>query len=48
MVTSDISRIETHMAHGKLFLVSAPDIAIDTDGLVLTDSKLKLARLPSR
>ena len=30
------------MVHGKLFIVSSPDIVIDTDGLSLTHSKLKL------
>jgi hypothetical protein len=30
------------MVHGKLFVVSAPDMAIDTAGLALTYSKLKL------
>jgi hypothetical protein len=42
VVTSDVVRIETDMVHGKLFVVSAPDIVIDTDGLALTYSKLKL------
>jgi sugar phosphate isomerase/epimerase len=42
VITSNVLRIETDMVHGKLFLVSAPDIAIDTDGLALTYSKLKL------
>ena len=42
VVTSNVLRIETDMVHGKLFVVSAPDIAIDTDGLALTYSKLKL------
>ena len=42
VVTSNVLRIETDMVHGKLFLVSAPDIAIDTGGLALTYSKLKL------
>ena len=30
------------MVHGKLFIVSSPGIVIDTDGLSLTYSKLKL------
>jgi hypothetical protein len=30
------------MVHGKLFIVSSPGIVIDTDGLNLTYSKLKL------
>ena len=42
VVISNLLRIETDMVHGKLFVVSAPDIAIDTDGLALTYSKLKL------
>lgn len=42
VVTSNVVRIETDMVHGKLFIVSAPDIVIDTDGLALTYSKLKL------
>jgi hypothetical protein len=42
VVTSDVLRIETDMVHGKLFVVGAPDIVIDTDGLALTYSKLKL------
>ena len=42
VVTSNVLRIETDMVHGKLFVVSAPDIVINTDGLALTYSKLKL------
>jgi hypothetical protein len=42
VVTSNVVRIETQMVHGKLFVVRAPDMAIDTDGLALTYSKLKL------
>jgi hypothetical protein len=42
VITSNVLRIETDMVHGKLFIVSPPDIAINTDGLVLTYSKLKL------
>jgi uncharacterized protein DUF1707 len=42
VITSDVLRIETDMVHGKLFLVSSPGIVIDTDGLNLTYSKLKL------
>ena len=41
VVTSNVVRIETDMVHGKLFIVGAPDIVIDTDGLALTYSKLK-------
>jgi DUF1707 SHOCT-like domain len=42
VITSDVLRIETDMVHGKLVLVSSPGIVIDTDGLNLTYSKLKL------
>jgi hypothetical protein len=42
VITSDVLRIETDMVHGKLFIVSSPGIVIDTDGLNLTYSKLKL------
>jgi Domain of unknown function (DUF1707) len=42
VITSNVLRIETDMVHGKLFIVSSPDIVIDTDGLSLTYSKLKL------
>ena len=42
VITSDVLRIETDMVHGKLFIVSSPGIVIDTDGLSLTYSKLKL------
>ncbi|MEY9837854.1 DUF1707 domain-containing protein [Streptacidiphilus sp. EB103A] len=42
VTTSNVLRIETDMVHGKLFIVSAPGIVIDTDGLTLTYSKLKL------
>jgi hypothetical protein len=42
LVISDVLRIETDMVHGKLFIVSPPGIVIDTDGLNLTYSKLKL------
>ena len=42
MITSNVLRIETDMVHGKLFIVSSPGIVIDTDGLDLTYSKLKL------
>ncbi|MFJ6082402.1 DUF1707 domain-containing protein [Streptomyces sp. NPDC092369] len=41
-ITSDILRIETDMVHGKLFFTGTRDIAIDTDDLTLTYSKLKL------
>ena len=42
VITSNVLRIETDMVHGKLFIVSSPGIVIDTDGLALTYSKLKL------
>ena len=42
VITSNVLRIETDMVHGKLFIVSSPGIVIDTDGLHLTYSKLKL------
>jgi uncharacterized protein DUF1707 len=42
VITSDVLRIETDMVHGKLFIVSSPGIVIDTGGLSLTYSKLKL------
>ena len=42
VITSTVLRIETDMVHGKLFIVSSPGIVIDTDGLNLTYSKLKL------
>ncbi|WJV50963.1 DUF1707 SHOCT-like domain-containing protein [Streptomyces flavofungini] len=42
VLTSDVLRIETDMAHGKLVLVGSPDIVMDTDGLNLTYSKIKL------
>jgi hypothetical protein len=42
VITSNVLRIETDMVHGKLFIVSSPGIVIDTDGLSLTYSKVKL------
>ena len=42
VITSRVLRIDTDMIHGKLFIVSSPDIVIDTDGLTLIYSKLKL------
>ena len=42
VITSNVLRIDTDMVHGKLFIVSSPGIMIDTDGLNLTYSKLKL------
>ena len=42
MITSNVLRIETDMVHGKLFIIGSPGIVIDTDGLNLTYSTLKL------
>ena len=42
VITSSILRIDADMQHGKLFIVSPPGIVINTDGLALTYSKLKL------
>ena len=42
VIISHVLRIETEMVHGKLVIVSSPGIVIDTDGLNLTYSKLKL------
>jgi Domain of unknown function (DUF1707) len=42
VITSSVLRIEADMVHGKLLIVSSPGIVIDTDGLSLTYSKLKL------
>jgi hypothetical protein len=42
VITSNVLRIDTDMVHGKLFIVGSPGIALDTDGLNLTYSKLKL------
>ena len=42
VITSNVLRIEMDMVHGKLLIVSSPGIVIDTDGLNLTYSKLKL------
>jgi Domain of unknown function (DUF1707) len=42
VITSNVLRIETDMVHGKLVIISRPGIVIDTDGLNLTYSKLKL------
>jgi len=42
VITSRALRIDADMVHGKLFIVSSPGIVIDTDGLNLTYSKLKL------
>lgn len=42
VITSSVLRIDAGMVHGKLFIVSTPGIVINTDGLALTYSKLKL------
>lgn len=42
VITSNVLRIETDVVHGKLVIVSAPGIVIDTNGLKLTYSKVKL------
>jgi hypothetical protein len=42
VITSSVLRIDADMQHGKLFIVSPPSIVINTDGLTLTYSKLKL------
>lgn len=40
-ITSGDVRIEVDMTLGKLIIVTAPDVAIDTNGLTLTFSKIK-------
>jgi hypothetical protein len=42
LITSSVQRIDANMQHGKLFIVSPPSIVINTDGLTLAYSKLKL------
>ena len=42
VITSGVLRIEADMVHGKLVIVSPPGIVIDTDGLSLTYSKVKV------
>jgi hypothetical protein len=42
VITSSVLRIDVAMVHGKLLIVSTPGIVINTDGLALTYSKLKL------
>ena len=42
VITSNVLRIEADMVHGKLFIVTSPGIVINTDGLALAYSKLKL------
>ncbi|QUC58987.1 DUF1707 domain-containing protein [Streptomyces sp. A2-16] len=41
-ITSDVLRIEADMTHGKLIFAGARDLVIDTGGLGLTYSKIKL------
>ena len=42
VITTRTLRVDMEMAHGKLYIIGAPDIAIEADGLVLYYSKLKL------
>jgi hypothetical protein len=42
VITSRVLRIDTNMVHGRLFIVCPPGALIDTSGLSLTYSKLKL------
>jgi Domain of unknown function (DUF1707) len=42
VITSSVLRIDAELAHGKLTIIAPPDIVIDTNGLTLTYSKLKL------
>jgi hypothetical protein len=42
VITSGVLRIDADMAHGKLLIVSPPGTMINTDGLALTYSKLRL------
>ena len=42
VITSRVLRIDADMVHGKLIMVSAPGIIIDTEGLTCTYSKVKL------
>ena len=42
VITSRVLRIDTDMVHGRLFIISPPGALIDTSGLSLTYSKLKL------
>jgi len=41
-ITSGVLRIYADMVHGKLIIVSTPDIVVNTDGLALSFSKVKL------
>ena len=42
VITPGVLRIYADMVHGKLVIVSTPDIAVNTDGLALSFSKVKL------
>ena len=42
VITSSVLQIEADMVHGKLFLITGPDMVIDADGLALTYSRVKL------
>jgi hypothetical protein len=42
VITARVLRIDTDMVHGRLFIVCPPGALIDTSGLSLTYSKLKL------
>ncbi len=42
VITASVLRIEAELLHCKLFIVSPPGIAIDTDGLTRTYSKVKI------
>ena len=42
VITSKVVHIAMDMAHGKLVIVGGPGVVIDTDGLQLTYSKVKL------
>ncbi|QFG24930.1 DUF1707 domain-containing protein [Actinomadura sp. WMMB 499] len=42
LITSNVLRIDAEMEHGRLVIVGAPGTVIDTDGLELTYSKLKV------
>lgn len=42
VITSNVLRIDANMVHGKLFIVSSRGIVVNTDGLALIYSKLKL------
>lgn len=43
VVTSGVLRIDAEMAHGRLVLVTAPDMVVDADGLTSVYAKIKLA-----